>query len=282
MSKIKVLLKLILGSVIYTAAIIIGGIIYPMSKEFSTSPPGEGWFTLPSLFIAGIIYSSVIFYVVSNSRKSLITLIFQLTTAIIGVNVILTQIETLYFLSAFPLITNAEMAGLFIRGTVVHLIFVPLTIVLFNKKSVIQKKNYSWSASWWKYSLAVFIYLPLYFCFGMIAELSPALQTEYVEWMMDSRLVQLLPLWTLFRGFLWTILLFIIMDLFVERKKAITAVILIFTVFVAVGLIHPSILMTKELRTVHFLEILGSMSLYGLFASKLISKKQLTADSAQD
>ncbi|MCK5153422.1 MAG: hypothetical protein KAQ93_03615 [Spirochaetales bacterium] len=275
MSKLIVFIKLSGGAVIYFAAIIISNFIFPMSKELLVLPPAEAWFSIPSLFIAGFIYSVVILFTITYSRKSGIKFIFQLTAIIIGVNVILTQIETLYFQAAFPLITNREMAGLFIRGFLIHLMFVPLTIFLFNKKTVIQNKKYSWSSSWWKYSLAAFIYLPFYLGFGMLAQLSPSLQNEYTEWMMESRLIQLLPLWTLFRGILWTLLVFFIMDLFVERKKAIIAVILIFTVFVALSLIHPSVLMSRELRIVHFLEITCSMSLYGLFAAKLISKKEI-------
>lgn len=273
MSKMIVIFKLSAGASIYLAANIISNFVFPMSKELSVPPSAEAWFSIPSLFIAGFIYSLVILFTNNNSRKSGIKFIFQLTVIIIGVNVILTQIETLYFQAAFPLITNREMAGLFIRGILVHCMFVPLTIVLFNKKTEKQDKKYSWASSWWKYLLAAFIYLPFYLGFGMIAQLSPALQNEYTEWMMESRLIQLLPLWTLFRGILWAILIIIIMDLFVERKKAIIAVMLIFTVFVAISLIHPSVLMSRDLRIVHFFEIIGSMSLYGLSAAILVSKR---------
>ena len=272
MSKIKVFMKLMAGAVIFAAANTISNLVYPMSKEMANPPSGEAWFAFPSLFIAGFIYSAVILFVCSNSRKSGNKLIVQLTALIIGVNVIMTQIETLYFQEAFPVITNKEMIGLFIRGILVNLIFVPSTIVIFNKKTVMQDKNFIWSSSWWKYLLAVLLYVPVYLGFGMIAQLSPALQEEYAEWMMDSRLIQFLPLWTLFRGALWTFLVFVIMDLFSERKKSIIAVIIIFTVFVAVSLIHPSVLMSQELRVVHFFEITASMTLYGFISAKLVSK----------
>jgi hypothetical protein len=277
MSKIKVFMKLMAGTVIFAAANIISNLVYPMSKEMANPPSGEAWFAIPSLFIAGFIYSAVILFVCSNSRKSGIKLIVQLTALIIGVNVIMTQIETLYFQEAFPVITNKEMIGLFIRGILVHLIFVPATIAIFNKKTVMQDKNFIWSSSWWKYLLAVLVYVPVYLGFGMIAQLSPALQEEYAEWMMDSRLIQLLPLWTLFRGVLWTFLVFVIIDLFSKRKKSIIAVIIIFTVFVAVSLIHPSVLMSQELRVVHFFEIAASMTLYGFISAKLVSKTKKTS-----
>ena len=67
------------------------------------------------------------------------------------------------------------------------------------------------------------------------------------------------------------------MDLFSERKKSIIAVIIIFTVFVAVSLIHPSVLMSQELRVVHFFEIVASMTLYGFISAKLVSKTKKTS-----
>lgn len=98
------------------------------------------------------------------------------------------------------------------------------------------------------------------------------------EWILNPRLIQLLPLWTLFRGALWILLVLVIMDLFVERKKGIIAVILIFTVFTAVGLIHPSVLMSPTLRAVHFFEITASMTLYGFISVKLISKRNKASE----
>ena len=59
----------------------------------------------------------------------------------------------------------------------------------------------------------------------------------------------------------------------IERKKSVIAVILIFTVFTVVGLIHPSVLMSPTLRAVHFFEITVSMTLYGFLSAKLVSKR---------
>ncbi len=273
MSKFKFLIHLIAGALIYTLATILSTLIFPMSQELSTLPTGESWFSLPSLLIAGFIYSLVIYYLIKYSRKSGKKLLFQLTAVIIGVNVIMTQIETFYFQSAFPLITNREMAGLFIRGILIHLLYIPLFFKLSKIKSASGSKNFILSSSWWRYALSAIIYVPVYLGFGMIAQRSPALQAEYSEWMMKSSLIQMLPLWTLFRGVLWTLLAVLVSDMFDERKTAITSVILIFTVFVAVSLIHPSAIMSFELRLVHFFEIIGSMALYGFLAAKLVSKK---------
>jgi len=279
MSKIRVLLKLFAGAVIYTAANIISNLILPMSQQMAALPPEEAWFALPSMVIAGFIYSAVILFVCSNSRKSGLRRTIQLTAFIIAVNVIMMQIETLYFQAAFPVITDREMTGLFIRGILVHLLFVPSAAALLHQKSIKLEKDFVWSSSWWKYALAVLVYVPVYLGFGMIAQLSPALQEEYAEWVLNSRLIQLLPLWTVFRGALWTLLVFVIVDLFIERKKAVIGVILIFTVFTAVGLIHPSVIMSPTLRVVHFFEITASMTLYGFISVKLISKRNKTSEN---
>lgn len=181
MSRLNILIKLIAGAVIYTAAIIISNLIFPMSEQMASLPPEEAWFALPSLVIAGFIYSALILFVCSNSRKSGFRRTIQFTALIIGVNVIMTQIEALYFQTAFPVITDREMIGLFIRGILVHLLFVPSTVVIFSQKSIKLEKEFVWSSSWWKYALAVLVYVPVYFGFGMIAQLSPALQEEYAE-----------------------------------------------------------------------------------------------------
>lgn len=268
-------LKVLGGAMIYAVARALSGIVWPLSPGFSAVPENEAWFTIPALLLVGLVYSLILRFYAKNSSAPTGRLILKASGSFFLINTIQTQVETFYFRKAFPLITDSDMAGLFVIGILFSILFAPACILLHRAGEkagdrVPAERDYSFSRSWWRYALAALAYVPLYLGFGMLAKLSPVLREEYASWIINDRLVSLLPLWQVARGTLFAAIAVLIFSIFPSRNKAILGASLSFALFTSLELLFPNILMPPTLRLIHFFEITASMVAYAFVSGYLL------------
>lgn len=279
MSTFKTIFKVVLGALVYFVVQAALGLALPMSPGVSAVPASEQWMTLPGLILVGLVYSAILLYYCRHSSRDTKELAALSAIALFAIGTFQSQIETWYFRKAFAVITDRDLVLLFVQGFVAAAVFAPAAVLLFRGRSGRavdrsgEERDYSFDRRWWRYLLAALLYLPFYFGFGMLAQLAPVLGTTYAGWTADASLVALLPLWQVLRGGLFAGLAVLVISLFPRRGQAAFALSASFSLFLAIPLVLPSIIMSPSLRLVHFFEIFGSMALYSLTTVALVTKK---------
>ncbi len=271
--------KVLGGAMIYAIARAASGMLWPLSAGFSAIPENEAWFTLPALALVGLGYSMILRFYSQHSSEKTWVLALKTFAVFVLVNTVQSQVETLYFREAFPMITDADLAGVFVMGFITSILFVPACIFLHRagfktKAADPNPRDFYFGKAWWRYALSALAYLPLYLGFGMLAQLSPDLKAEYAEWVVNDRLLAFLPLWQVARGMLFAAATVLLFSIFSARSKAILGTALSLTFFISLELLFPNIIMSPTLRLVHFFELNGSMALYSLAAGFLLLKKK--------
>ncbi len=273
------ILKLLGGALIYVLARTLAGIIWPFSPGFAAVPENETWLILPAFLLVGLAFSAIMRFYASHSLEKTWLLVLKTCVVFFLINTLQVQVETLYFLEAFPIITASDMLGVFVMGIISTILFVPACICMYRAGSAVKGadhvlRDYSLTKVWWRYALVVLAYVVLYFSFGLLAQLFPALKAEYAEWIINDTLLALLPLWQVARGILFCAIAVLLFIIFPVRSKALLGAVLSFTLFISLELLFPNNLMSPTLRVIHFFEINGSMALYALVAGSLVLKKR--------
>ena len=278
MSIAKTVIQSLLALLVFSVVKIVLGILITFSPGFSAIPEQEAWFLFPSMLIHGICYGILILYVCRKSYLPSLKLAAVLTPVFITLNVLLVNVETLYFHEAFPSITDADILKLFVLGVLFGVAYVPSAVFIFRGKAVPEKDDtadFSLERTWWKYPIAALLYVALYLGFGFIAQLSPSLQQEYAEWIGGATdKVRMLPLFQIPRGVGFAASAVAIFLLFKKRRYAVTAAALLLSLLISIQLIGPNPLMSRSLRTVHFFEITLSMGIYGILSGVLLLRKK--------
>jgi hypothetical protein len=295
MEKLTTALRVALCALAYSAIQAALGLALPMSPEFSAVPENERWMALPALFLVGLVYSAILLYYCRRSPMGSPALAALAGLVLFAVGTFQSQIETWYFRKAFPIITDRDLALLFVHGFLTAGLFAPAAVLIlrgraFHARGRVPRaggrgaeaaaavdRDFAFERRWWRYLLAALAYLPFYFGFGMLAQLAPVLGATYAPWIADESLLALLPFWQLLRGALFMGLGVLLTSLFSKRSHAAFALSVSFSLFISASLAFPSIIMPAALRAVHFCEITSSMILYALAVVALLTRRKAKA-----
>jgi hypothetical protein len=204
-----------------------------------------------------------------------------------GAQVFQTQVETGYFLSAFPLLQGSfELYHLILRGLITSTIFVLLIMLIagrFSRRSA-PETNFSVSAdrvfkqSAW---LAV-IYFILYLWFGyyvawqsqelrMFYQGSTELKSFIGQWFSTFMGKPELPVFQYFRGILWIMCLLPLFKGFSGKRVELIALsALALGLLPTVQLAFPNPLMPAEVSLAHFWEVSISTGVFGALCAWFI------------
>jgi len=250
--------------------------------------PAEAGRTLLALFVVSLITAAVWSYVIRRARWTGWKLTVAMIAVFYGVNTLMPQIETAYFVTRLP---PGMLPRLFIAGAIMAVIFVPLAVLILGKAR--SQENESpprpqTRALIPKLLVIVIAYVIIYFTFGyFVAWRSPAVREFYGGGELTGFITQLAnvlrnePLLVLLqavRALLWTALaLPIIRMMKGERWEAGLAVALLFATTSA-QLLLPNPLMPFEVRMAHLLETVTSNFLFGwLIVIVICTSKQAVA-----
>jgi hypothetical protein len=290
MNLFKSIVKVLLAVLVYFIVQAAAGAFLPMSPALSAIPEGEKWMVMPALLLVGLVYSLILLFYCRRSSRRTIELMPLVALVLFTVATFQSQVETLYFRKAFTVLSDGDLATLFVHGFITSIVFAPLAVLIFRKGAKPGTgfpeaasgdpdgaRDYDFDRRWWKYLLAALAYLPFYFGFGMLAQLAPVLGATYAAWIADTSLLAFLPLWQVFRGALFMGIAVLVISLFPKRAHAAIALSASFSLFISISLAFPSVIMPQALRLVHFCEITSSMVLYSLCVVALLTRPKAAA-----
>ena len=273
----------------FAISLIVSNLISPLSPTImEAGKTASGFLSTPLAFLFNAFANALILvWVARSSSFRGLALTGQLFVLSFGTQVFMTQIETGYFLSAFPLLhDNFQLYNLILRGLLTSLIFSLLVTLItggFSKKPRLQTiftvtndiavKQGSW--------LPV-VYFALYALFGyfvawQVKELrlfygGPAeLNGFFEQWGLSLMGKPELPVFQYFRGILWIMCLVPLFKGFTgTRLELVLLSGLAFALLPTAQLAFPNPLMPAVVSLGHFWEVSLSTGIFGAICAWLV------------
>jgi len=256
-----------------TFAVVSGALLSTPPQE---NVPAEAGTVLFALLIVSLINAAVWTFIILRSRWTGWKLIVSVFLVFYGVNTLMPQIETAYFITRLP---PGMLPRLFLAGMIMGAVFAPLAVLILGKArgsesagrpSLEKIPTRDWV---WKLSLIVVAYVIIYFTFGyFIAWRSAAVRSYYggddpgsfiTHIMSLLRSEPMLFLLQAFRALLWAGLAVLVIKIIKAGTwESGLAVALLFAV-VNSQLLIPNPLMPAAVRMAHLLETATSNFLFG-------------------
>lgn len=274
----------------FLLCLVITNMLLPLPKVMMDAVPASGFISTPMAFLlnAGVNGLILVWAARRSSLKGL-AMWMQLLVLSFGAQTFMTQIETAYFISAFPLLHgNFELYHLVLRGLVTSALFTLLVTSIaggFSKNPRPQPMfsvtidNAVKTGAW----LAV-IYIALYMLFGYFVawqsqELrlfygGPAeLNSFFAQWGLSLMQRPELPVFQYFRGFLWLLCL---VPLFIgfsgNRVELVVLSALALGLLPTAQLAFANPLMPAGVSAFHFVEVSISTGIFGALCAWFVPK----------
>ena len=273
----------LLIAILYLVVTKLSVTLVPLGIPFNPNEVIKG---IPMLFLGSLIYATLLMYILTRTPYHGFTLIALVSIAWYGITTFMTQIETWYFLKAFPQITFDELFKMFIRGLVATIILIPLATLTTGKLSGGTNPTFSWKMIFNRnlsqiLSLTVVAYLLLYFLAGyFIAWQFEAVRIHYTgspeKLSFIGQMTKIVntdtPLISLqvIRAILWFGFGIPLFLLFRERKiECIIISALTFGLLPTAQLLYYNPVMPYAVRMAHFIEVSISTGILGGLVSWL-------------
>jgi hypothetical protein len=285
---IKTFFKLLLCVVVYTIVFLIVNILMPFSPEFkelgatgTANPKGLLFITVNSTWICFTIY----FFIRHTNfagRKLFINILFMMFFTLI----FMTQIETLLFIGAFPVLTRLDVFFIMLAGLIPLLATIPLLMKFFqNREYLAEKVQLNVKSIMMKLGIIGVIYLCVYMFFGYFV----AWQFEELRYFYSgsreklSFFGQLLnnaktnPLiypFQVLRGIMFGV--FVLPLKYMITKNKIVLIISVTLVYLctAIMLIIPNVLFPDMVRIGHFIEMTVSMLFFSIIVGNILWERK--------
>ena len=254
----------------FVCFVVVSGAL--LSTTTGPPTPAEASAALIALLAGSVVQAAVWTYVILRSNWTGWRLILTVLLVFFGVNTLLPQIETAYFVTRLP---PGMLPRLFLAGIIMSAVFAPLAVLILGKaRAQANQASRTFSGGWpLKLLLIVVAYLLIYFTFGyFIAWKNAAVQAYYggndpgsfiVHIANLLRAEPLLFVLQALRALMWTAIAVPVIKMMKgEWWEAGLAVALLFAVMTS-QLLLPNPLMPAEVRMVHLLETSTSNFLFG-------------------
>ena len=290
--------KTVLGIFLQVLAATIGFVVclakpnmlLPMPQANTDAAPVSGFLSMPmAMLLNGLVNAVILVWAGRRSSYKGLTLWGQLLVLSFGAQVFMTQIETGYFLSAFPLLQgNFELYRLILRGLLTSALVTLLVTLLvggFSKQTrppaqfTVTNDDAVKAGAW----LAV-IYILLYMLFGyyvawQVSELrlfysgSTELVSFFAQWgntFMDRPEI---PAFQYFRGVLWMLCLIPLFKGFSgKRIELIVLSALALALLPTMQMAFANPLMPAGVSLGHFWEVSISTGIFGALCAWFVPK----------
>jgi len=291
---VKTVLKLILSAIIHALVFIITNAIMPFSQGFKELGASGN----PTDFLFLLINSGwtcfTIYFIIRHTTYRGKSLFFNLLFIMFFVQCFMTQIETLFFGSAFPVLTKPDIILIMLASLIPLLIIIPLFIKFFANKiedteenSAITKQLLNFKSIIARFGIIGGIYLFVYMLFGyFVAWQFEELRIFYTgsaeklgffgQMINNFKTNPIIFPFQIIRGILFAAFIFPLVKMVNKNKaKFITSVCLVY-LSTAVMLVIPNILFPNMVRYGHLIEMTSSMLLFGIIVGNVLwfNKKQ--------
>ncbi len=279
------------ATVAYIVSLAIAGALLPMPQSILERTPEVGMMSLPAaMLFNGAVNTVILLWVARCSSLKGFALAGQLFLVSFLTQSFQTQIETGYFLSAFPLLNgNFEVYRLMLRGAITSGIFILLVALFiggFSRKPreaatfTVHADQFLKAGAW----LAI-VYVALYMLFGyFVAWQSQTLRVFYGgpaelnsllnQWSTALMNMPELPFFQYARGFLWIVCLIPLFKSFTGgRVELVILSALVLGLLPTTGLAFPNPLMPAEVSLYHFWEVSISTGIFGALCAWFVPSR---------
>jgi hypothetical protein len=264
---------------------ILANAILPFSQGFKELGASGNPLSLLFMLIVSIWICFTIYYIIKHTSYSGIKLFLNILFVIFFVQYFMTQIETLFFGQAFPVLTKSDIICITLSGMFPLLATIPLLIKFFqNKKETVESEKLNIKSILLKLGIIGVVYLVIYMLFGyFIAWQFEELRIFYTgsaeKLSFWSQMIANLQANTvssaifpfqILRGILFGAFVIPLIRM-VDKSKAvfITSVCLVY-LSTAIVLIIPNVLFPDIVRFAHLLEMASSMLLFGVIVGNIL------------
>ena len=275
----------------FVICLMITNILIPLMPQILAATPASGFLPMNlALPLNAAINALVLVWVARRSGSRGLAMAGELFALSFGAQTFMTQIETGYFISAFPLLKgNFEVYVLVVRGLASSLLFSLLVTLLtggFSKRARPQPaftvttgiavRRGSWLSA---------AYIALYMLFGyfvawQVKELRlfysgpAALNGFFDQWALSLMQKPELPVFQYFRGTLWMLCLVPLFRSFTGRRAELLILsALALALLPTAQLAFANPLMPAGVSLGHFWEVSISTGIYGLLCAWFLPKE---------
>jgi len=288
----KIILQAVGAMLAFAFSLVISNILVPLSPAImAASATASGFLSTPMAFLFNTAANALILvWAARRSSFKGLKMLGQLFVLSFGAQVFMTQIETSYFVSAFPLLhNNFQIYILILRGLLTSLFFSVLVTWMcggFSRKPrpqavfTMTTDNAVKQGSW----LPV-VYIVLYMLFGyfvawQVKELrlfygGPAeLNGFFEQWGISLMGKPELPVFQYFRGILWILCLVpLFMGFSGKRVELIVLSALALALLPTAQLAFANPLMPAAISLGHFWEVSLSTGIFGALCAWFVPKE---------
>ncbi len=288
--KLLIICLQVLGAALaFVISLVVANMLSPLSPAISEAgKSATGFLSSPAAFLFNALTNAVILvWAARRSSFKGLAMIGQLLVLSFGVQVFMTQIETGYFLSAFPLLhDNFQLYNLIWRGFLTSLLFSILVTLIcggFSRKSrpqanfTVTTNNAVKQGAWLALVYLVLYMLAGYFIAWQVRELrlfygGPAEVNGFFEqWASTAMGKPEFPVFQYFRGILWILCL---VPLFIgfsgRRLELIILSALALALLPTAQLAFANPLMPAAVSLGHFWEVSISTGIFGALCAWFI------------
>lgn len=259
--------------IFYLVVTIVAEAVYPSTVEVEPSP---GAFA--ALITQLLVNSIAIVYFINRLDLKGWKRMLTTTLVVYGIQLFMTQMETLIFREAFPTIDNRELTRLLAMGFVVILASSAFAALLWKKKTVVlySTENIRPDKSWYyKVPVLSVAYMLLYFFFGRYVAFQSEALREFYATSLGNINSNGLIITQIVRGALWVLLcLPMVLWLKGKRGEKIIATALLLALLPTILLFFPNPFMPHEIRMYHFVEVFLSNGIFGALAAYMLTSKK--------
>lgn len=286
---LAVLLQICGAMLAFVISLMISNMISPLSPAISEAgKSATGFLSSSSAFLFNAITNAVILvWAARRSSFKGLAMVGQLLVLSFGTQVFMTQIETGYFLSAFPLLhDNFQLYNLIWRGFLTSLLFSVLVTLIcggFSRKPrpqanfTITANNAVKQGAWLAFVYLILYMLAGYFIAWQVRDLrlfygGPAeLNGFFEQWASTAMVKPEFPVFQYFRGILWILCLVpLFMGFSGKRIELILLSGLALALLPTAQLAFANPLMPAAISLGHFWEVSISTGIFGALCAWFI------------
>ena len=293
-SALAVFLQWLGAFIAFIASMIVADMLSPLPTFIMQNAPESGFMSQgAAMLFNGAVNATILLWAARRSSRKGFALFGQLFALSFGVQILQTQIETGYFISAFPLLHgNFELYRLILRGAITSALFVLLLVWMTGgfSRNARPSTNFTVTAdkavkaSLWLGA----VYFVLYLLFGYyIAWQSQELRIFYggpgeLNSFSDQVLTTLMskpemPFFQYARGILWVLCLIPLFKDFTGRRVELVALsALALALLPTAQLAFANPLMPAEISLYHFWETSISTGIFGALCAWFVPTKITT------
>jgi hypothetical protein len=278
----KTFFKLLVLTVLYAVLYIIVNALLPFSKEFKELSASGNPMSLLFMLISFAWTCFTMYFVIKNTYYSGIKLFLNLLSVIFFIQYFMTQIETLFFNTAFTVLTKFDAILIMFAGLLPLCGTVALAVKFFQTKNTTYEKiKIDVKKTIAKLGIIGIIYLCIYMLFGYFVAwqfkevrqfyVGTTEKLSFIGHMVNN--IKTTPVifpFQIIRGILFGVAIIPVLKMVEQNKlKFIVSVCLIY-LCMAIVLIIPNVLFPEEVRYAHLLETGSSMLIFGIVVENIL------------